>query len=228
MHSHSNDLASVSRKSVLVLALAATAGLAACGPRQPKAGTVQDEAMRARRTVASFTAADEDYFHDMDGALPLTKEQVEGRNMWMVWSGGNDWLWDVLATEAAGSLDWLKTVSSHPSLPYSRDNRWTYLGLVNEPCFKKATGPDPNRYGLWLDVRDPACGADPYANADKYRVSGSAPGDERCRSGRSTASPRASSDSDCSRTRISTRRPGSSGIRIGTIATRRSTTRGAS
>jgi len=168
MHSHSNDLASVSRKSVLVLALAATAGLAACGPRQPKAGTVQDEAMRARRTAASFTAADEDYFHDMDGALPLTKEQVEGRNMWMVWSGGNDRLWDVLATEAAGSLDWLKTVSSHPSLPYSRDNRWTYLGLVNEPCFKKATGPDPNRYGLWLDVRDPACGADPYANADKY------------------------------------------------------------
>jgi hypothetical protein len=77
-------------------------------------------------------------------------------------------LWDLLATEAAGSLDWLKTVSSHPSLPYSRDNRWTYLGLVNEPCFKKATGPDPNRYGLWLDVRDPACGADPYASPDKY------------------------------------------------------------
>jgi hypothetical protein len=168
MHWHSNDLASVSRKSVLVLALAATTGLAACGSTQPKAGTVQDEAMRARRTAASFAAADEDYFHDMDGALPLTKEQVEGRNMWMVWSGGNDRLWDLLATEAAGSLDWLKTVSSHPSLPYSRDNRWTYLGLVNEPCFKKATGPDPNRYGLWLDVRDPACGADPYASPDKY------------------------------------------------------------
>ena len=31
------------------------------------AGRVQDEALRAKRTVASFPAADEDYFHDMDG-----------------------------------------------------------------------------------------------------------------------------------------------------------------
>ena len=37
-------------------------------PHQPKPGTVNDEAMRAKRTAPSFPAADEDYFHDMDGA----------------------------------------------------------------------------------------------------------------------------------------------------------------
>src|SRR5262249_40252156 len=88
--------------------------------------------------------------------------------MWNVWTGGNDRLWDILSVESFGSLDFLKTLSSHPSIPYSRDNRWNYLGLVNEPCFRKATGPDPNRYGLWLDTRDPACPPDPFANATKY------------------------------------------------------------
>ena len=32
----------------------------------------------------------------------------------------------------------------------------------------KATGPDPERYGLWLDQRKPDCPADPFANAQKY------------------------------------------------------------
>ncbi|MGE3510873.1 MAG: hypothetical protein AB7N65_18535, partial [Vicinamibacterales bacterium] len=132
-------------------------GLAGCGAPQPRPGTVLDEAMRAKRTAASFPAAADDYFHDMDGALPLTTEQIQGRNMWAVWTGGNDRLWDVLAQQSLGSLDFVKTISSHPTLPYSRDTRWNYLGLVNEPCYKKATGPDPNRYGLWLDVRDPSC-----------------------------------------------------------------------
>ncbi|MDH4063568.1 MAG: hypothetical protein OEW19_04155, partial [Acidobacteriota bacterium] len=151
-----------------LLTLFAVIVLAGCRAGQPKPGTVLDEAMRAKRTAASFPAADEDYFHDMDGALPLTKDQIAGRNMWLVWTGGNDRLWDVLAAQSLGSLDFLKTLSSHPELPYSRDNRWSYLGLVNEPCFRKATGPDPNRYGLWLDVRDPSCAPDPFANADKY------------------------------------------------------------
>ena len=35
-------------------------------------------------------------------------------------------------------------ISSAPGLPYSRDNRWNYFGLVNEPCFEKATGPIPS------------------------------------------------------------------------------------
>jgi hypothetical protein len=51
---------------------------------------------------------------------------------------------------------------------YGRHNRWNYLGLVNEPCFKEPTGPDPNRYGLWLDVRDASCPPDPFADEKKY------------------------------------------------------------
>ena len=34
-----------------------------------------------------------------------------------------------------------------------RDVRWRYYGLVNEPCFEKATAPD--EYGLWVDKRVP-------------------------------------------------------------------------
>jgi hypothetical protein len=167
MHSRPNG--GVVRVWSLAIVSAAVLAAVSCGGRQPAPGTVRDEAMIAGRTAASFPAADEDYFHDMDGAMPVTKEQIEGRNMWLVWTGGNDRLWDVLSVESFGSLDFLKTLSSHPTLPYSRDTRWNFLGLVNEPCFKKPTGPDPNRYGLWLDVRDPACPPDPFANADKYK-----------------------------------------------------------
>ncbi len=97
-----------------VLMLIALAGLEGCGGRAPRPGTVLDEAMRAKRTAATFPAADEDYFHDMDGGVQFTKEEIQGRNMWMVWTGGNDRLWDVLSRESFGSLDFLKTLSSHP------------------------------------------------------------------------------------------------------------------
>ena len=140
---------------------------AACGSGD-RPGRVLDEAMRARRTADSFPAADEDYFREMDGGIALTREEVMGRNMWNVWTGGNDRFWDTISARSLGTLDFLKTLSSHPAIPYSRDNRFRHLGLVNEPCYMKATAPDPDRYGLWLDVRDPACPPDPFANADKY------------------------------------------------------------
>ena len=152
------------QRLALALLTLATIGCASQG----KPGQVLDEAMRANRNAASFPAADEDYFHDMDGALPLTREEVQGRNMWNVWTGGNDRFWDSISATSFGTLDYLKTLSSHPTLPYNRDNRFRILGLINEPCFKKATGPDPNRYGLWLDMRDPNCPPDPFANPAKY------------------------------------------------------------
>jgi hypothetical protein len=138
-----------------------------------KAGTpgeVKDEAQLVNRAAASFPAANEDYFADMDGGAKLSPEEVKGRNTWIVWSGGNDRFWDDLSTLSFGTLDFLKTLSSHPNLKFSRDNRWYYLGLVNEPCFEKATGPDPVRFGLWLDKRivSPACSADPFENETKY------------------------------------------------------------
>lgn len=138
------------------------------GGPQPKPGTVLDEVRQAKRDAASIPAADEDYFHDMDGAIPLTSSEVKGRNTWIVWSGGDDRLWDKLTVSSFGALDFLKTLSSHPKLKYSRDNRWSYLGLVNEPCFEKADGPDPKRFGLWLDRRKASCPPDPFENETKY------------------------------------------------------------
>jgi hypothetical protein len=156
---------------------------------QPRAGHVKDEALLAGRDASSFPAADEDYFRDMDrtkdGILDLVKLApeplkekdpnilVKGRNSWIVWTAGNDRLWDTLIYKSAGALDFLKILSSHPELLkidpwFSRDHRWEYLGLVNDPCFEKATGPDRDHWGLWLDKRKSGCTPDPFEDAQKY------------------------------------------------------------
>ena len=142
----------------------------------PISGQVLDEAMSVRRLADSFPAADEDYFRLMDRGTPLTPDEIRGRNTWIVWTGGNDRFWNYLSNHSYGVFDLLKTLSSHPKLGYGRDSRWKDLGLVNEPCFEKATAPDPNRHGLWLDkrVEGPDCPPDPFANATKYPASASA------------------------------------------------------
>jgi len=164
----------------------------ACGKPEPKPGTVQDEALRAGLPPTHFVAAGEDYFHDMDFNVvrrqplrPFTHEEIAGRNMWLLWTGGNDRLWDRLAVDSFGTFDLLKTISSHPPVQYNdphakpggqptylytygRHNRFKYLGLINEPCFSEATGPDPNHFGLWLDQRDPTCPPDPFADETRY------------------------------------------------------------
>lgn len=162
------------------LALLAFSLLLSCSSFQPGTapgaipGQVIDEARLANRPAGSFPAADEDYFADMDMVgnvhVMLTPEEVRGRNTWLVWNGGNDHLWDTISKRSFGTLDFLKTLSSHPRLKFSRDNRWNYLGLVNEPCFEKAAGPDPDRFGLWLDKRvvNEKCPADPFENETKY------------------------------------------------------------
>jgi cytochrome c5 len=160
------------RQLLIVFALCSIGlTLMGCGGKTTSSepGTVLDEAKRAGRTAESFPAADEDYFRDMDKGVTLTPDEVKGRNMWLVWTGGNDRLWDYLASHSFGALDFLKTLSSHPSIKHvSRDNRWQYLGVVNEPCFEKTTGPRADRYGLWLDTRRQDCPPDPFENAQKY------------------------------------------------------------
>ena len=103
-------------------------------------------------------------------AEAVTKAVVRGRNNWTIWTAGNDVLWDELSRSSFGNLDFLKTLSSRKGLPAKRSNRWEYLGLVNEPCFKEATGPRDDRYGLWLDERieSPECSADPFEDESKY------------------------------------------------------------
>src|SRR5271157_2718948 len=107
-----------------------------------RAAQAQDEAIRVGRQAESFPAAGEDYFHDVDGGHDWQAGEIKGRNMWLVWTGGNDRFWDVLTKNSFGTFDLLKTISSAPGLKFSRDNRWEYFGVINEPCFEKATGPD--------------------------------------------------------------------------------------
>ena len=124
----------------------------------------QDEAMAAGWEVDNIPEADEDYFKDMDGKIPLTAEEVKGRNTWLVYTGGNDAFWDYIANKSFGATDLLKVVSSYPGSKYGRDVRFKYFGIMNEPGYRKATKPD--QYGLWIDERigDP----DPFENATKY------------------------------------------------------------
>ncbi len=150
------------------LPLILIAGVMLAGCSGSKSGDVLDEAKRAGRDVASFSHADEDYFHDMDNGLPLTTQEIQGRNMWNVWTGGNDQLWNHMTEFTFGAFDLLKIISSHPSLGYGRANRWAYLGLVNEPCFEPAKAPVKDRYGLWVDVRSAGCAPDPFENEKKY------------------------------------------------------------
>jgi hypothetical protein len=154
-------------RSVVLCGLIFALCLISCN-KGAKPGQVQDEALLAGRAVSSFPAAGEDYYHDMDGGVALTADEVKGRNMWITWTGGDDKMWDTLAATSLGTVDLLKTLSSYPGLKASRSNRWNYLGLANEPCFRQATGPDSKRYGLWLDTRDPGCPSDPFEDEAKY------------------------------------------------------------
>ena len=81
------------------------------------------------------------------------------------------------------TFDLLKTISSHPSLKFAHNNRFKYLGVMNEPCYERAQGPDPKRFNLWLDTLAPGCEADPFADATNYPgVKIGARGDGDCRS----------------------------------------------
>ncbi len=140
-----------------------------CGKKAPEPGAVMDEALQAGRKADSFPAADEDYFKDMDGGVQLTSNEIKGRNNWIVWTGGNDRFWDHLVNKSFGAVDFLKILSSHPNIKHlSRDTRWKYLGLVNEPCFEKPQGARADRFGLWLDTRNKDCSPDPFENEQKY------------------------------------------------------------
>ena len=133
----------------------------------------------------------DDYFRDMDYGVTLPEHQAElqktlapyfpgitageatsrmarGRNNWIVWTGGNDRFWSYMTRATYGGFDLIKTISDYPTLPAVRGNRWKELGVVNEPCFAKATGPRADRWGLWLDTRLGDCPPDPYEDATKY------------------------------------------------------------
>ena len=179
------------RRVVISLWCAGLVMLVACR-REPRPNTMDDEAKRAGLRPEQLVVPTEDYFREMDVNVvnggpvpPLSQAEIEGRNMWLVWTGGNDRLWDRLTRDSIGTFDLLKTISSHPPVEYKdphakpgdptkylyrygRTKRFEYLGLINEPCFTAPTGPDPKHWGLWVDQRDPSCPPDPFADETKY------------------------------------------------------------
>jgi hypothetical protein len=168
----------VMRKSIFPRRVALLAGLLAVSAfalgSQAQPAAPLDEAQQANRDVASFPQAKEDYFRDMDNGAAMSDDEVKGRNMWLVWTGGNDRFWDRVTRNSLATFDLLKIVTSHPSQTYcdgkqcDRDTRWHWMGAINEPCFEKAKAPDPQRFGLWLDVRGKDCPPDPFENEQNY------------------------------------------------------------
>jgi hypothetical protein len=176
------------RYVALVIVLGASRMVLFSGPR---AGRVTDEAMRAGLTAAAFNPIvhvdpSNDFFKDMDRGVKLEdSHEINGRNMWLLWTGGNDRFWDLSATLSFGNVDLLKSISSYdpdkdPTIGAAkreqlkqlykarRSNRWEYLGAVNEPCFQQSDGPNRDRFGLWLDKRVNSCAPDPFEDEKKY------------------------------------------------------------
>jgi hypothetical protein len=117
-------------------------GASACD-RGPEPGHVLDEAQTAGRETASFPHSAVNYFAAMDNGIALNEREAQGRNMWVVWTGGNDRFWDGMTASTFGAFDLLKIVTSYPGQAFHRDNRWANLGLVNEPwtCARRAARP---------------------------------------------------------------------------------------
>src|SRR5829696_10532451 len=113
------------RRSVSFVAALLVLACLGCRRNDPRPGTVLDEAARAGVTPEMLSAATEDYFHDMDfnlvnGKRPVfTPQEIAGRNMWLVWTAGDDRLWDALTLSSLGTFDLLKTISSHSAVRYA-------------------------------------------------------------------------------------------------------------
>ena len=145
----------------------------------------------------------------MDSGVALTPDEVKGRNMWMVWTGGNDRFWDMLADQqlrrvrpAEDHLLASRACKLQPRQPLelSRPGQRALLRA-------RRPGPIPDRFGLWLDKRRADCPPDPFENEQKY------PGVQIGARGKNAAGRvllrlrhRASSVCGCSRIRTSTRR----------------------
>src|SRR4051794_39649526 len=117
-------------RAVLIAGILAISTVVFAPPGQAQRAAPMDEAQRAKRDVSSFPQAKEDYFRDMDNAAPMSAEEVQGRNMWLVWTGGNDRFWDRVTRNSLATFDLLKIITSHPSQTYcdgkqcDRDTRW--------------------------------------------------------------------------------------------------------
>ena len=139
--------------------------------------------MKAGLTAKDLPGSDDDYLRAMDRgldeeavhkALPfLSKEEAwksynRGRNNWVVWTAGNDTLWDYLANNAFGAFDLLKIVSSHPGIRYC-GNKTPVYGYGGKGDYakdqqseygKEKSSPAPYPPGYYAYDEDDECKGD--------------------------------------------------------------------
>ena len=58
-------------------------------------------------------------------AYALSTAEIKGRNMWLVWTGGNDRFWDGMTASTFGAFDLLKIVTYASVAADRPDTRWT-------------------------------------------------------------------------------------------------------
>ena len=105
----------------------------------------------------------------MDNGVALTPDEVKGRNMWLVWTGGDDRFWDHLSNRHFGAFDLLKTISSHPALKI-QPRQPLELSRPDQRALLRPGRPGPTRSVSacgWTSARAD-CPPDPFANAKKY------------------------------------------------------------
>ncbi len=163
----------------------------------------------------------------VDGKRPTftSQDEIEGRNMWMVWTGGNDRLWDRLTQDSLGSFDLLKTISSHRA---ARLRTSQPLAIISAWSTNRASPrrPGPIRTGSACGSTCAIRAARRIRSPNAERLSGRH--DRRARQDRGgrfllRRADRRSSACGSSRIPTSTRRRGGAGTPSGSTTTRSTT-----
>ena len=144
----------------------------------PAAAEIVDEAKALGKTAADFPADGKDYFRDADmrpdgtvdangnsklEPLKLNPDEIKGRNMWVLWCGGNEVFWDYLAGHSYGFMDLLKLCDFGPEDKLG-GKRWGPAGLTIEPGTKVPDKPD--EFGLY--IRQPEDPTAPQPDPNVY------------------------------------------------------------
>ena len=107
---------------VFSLSLCVLSGCASGGGKGPP-GKIKDEALSAGRLTSCFGFAGRRLLPrhgpDQGRSSSADQESNPGRNMWLIWTGGDDRLWDALNWKSFGTFDLLKIISSHKNLKFA-------------------------------------------------------------------------------------------------------------
>ena len=181
---------------------------------------VHDEAMRAGVPASFFEAAADHYFDGMDPGVKLSEAEIQGRNVWLVWTGGNDRFWDTIIGKAFGTFDLVKLFRRRPGWATAA----TIAGNISVSSTSPASTsrPSPTRIVSVCGSTSDAPTARLIRSRMKHIIlalswaRGVVPA---CRSAHITVSQQVSSNCGCFPTRILMRRHAAVGTRNDTTTT---------